>query len=338
MVPQPDGIPLPEKVVVPDGFAMRALAPADLPAAQALLDTCESADVGEPCVHEMDLAVESQSSHFEFDVNTWLVLDGDGGFAALGWLWTPHDDRIVTADFYVRPDCRDKGLDEALLDAIEARARVYAPAGPSEDRAGTVDTARSDGAAKLVVFVEPVLEARRALVLERGFTIVRQIFQMRLDFTQPPTEAESPSGVVVRPIRLGEDDRRVHAASEEAFSEHFLYWPTPYDEWRRRTVEREAVDPSLWLVAWDGDEVAGQVWVLQRGSEVLVEDLSVRRPWRGRGLGLALLQTVFARVAARGFPFVRLFVDAQNATGALELYVKAGMRQERRFEVFEKLL
>ena len=34
----------------------------------------------------------------------------------------------------------------------------------------------------------------------------------------------------------------------------------------------------------------------------------------------------------------RLFVDAQNATGALDLYLRAGMRRERRFYAFEKQL
>ena len=103
-------------------------------------------------------------------------------------------------------------------------------------------------------------------------------------------------------------------------------------------VRRDAMDPDLWLVAWDGDEVAGQVWVLPRGEEAYVEDLSVRKPWRGRGLGLALLLEAFRLLAGRGYPLLRLFVDAQNATGAVDLYLKAGMRVERRFEVFEKAI
>ena len=99
----------------------------------------------------------------------------------------------------------------------------------------------------------------------------------------------------------------------------------------------DRADPDLWLVAWDGGEVAGQARALPRDGEVHVEDLSVRKPWRGRGLGLALLVALFRRLAERGYPFVRLFTDAQNETGALGLYLKAGMRVERRFEVFEKV-
>ena len=96
--------------------------------------------------------------------------------------------------------------------------------------------------------------------------------------------------------------------------------------------------PRLWLVAWAADEVAGQAWGLPRGGEVYVEDLCVRRPWRGRGLALALLEELFALLARRGLPFVRLFVDAQNVTGAIRVYERAGMRIERSIGAYEKRL
>ena len=70
----------------------------------------------------------------------------------------------------------------------------------------------------------------------------------------------------------------------------------------------------------------------------MVGDLAVRRPWRGRGVGLALLLEEFRALASRGVTVVRLDVDAQNATGAVELYERAGMQVARRFDVFEKKL
>lgn len=311
---------------LPDGFTVRPLTAADLPVAQALLDACETADSGTPCIHEMDLLMVSRSSHFELDDNTWLVLAADGSSAAVGWLWTPHGDNVVTSDHYVRPDCRGLGFDALLLDLIEERARYYG------------DERREAGGVRLLTWAEDKLEERREIVCERGFKVVRQLFQMRLDLTPTPSPPRWPEGIVVQPIRPEQDGERVHAASQEAFREHFLHWPTPYEEWLPYSLEREGLDPELWLVAWDGDEIAGQVWVQQRDGEVLVEDLSVRKPWRGRGLGLALLREEFRRLAERGYSFVRLFVDAQNTTGAVELYLRAGMRRERRFYAFEKQL
>jgi mycothiol synthase len=308
------------------GYVLRALTVEDLAAAQALLDACESADTGEPCVHELDIAVEVRSHWFDLESGAWVVVGLDGRLAGVGWAHRPADDGAVTSDHYVRPDVRDVGLDDVFFDLIEGRATGYA-----YERADA-------GGVHLLSFCEPLLESRRKLLVVRGFSVVRELYQMRLDLAEPLQEAHYPTGISVRSVRLGQDDRALHAASEEAFSEHFLYQPTPFEEWCARTVQRDAMEPELWLVAWDGDAVAAQVWALPRGQEVHVEDLSVRKPWRGRGLGLALLLDVFGLLAERGYPFVRLFVDAQNATGALGLYLKAGMRVERRFEVFEKAI
>jgi ribosomal protein S18 acetylase RimI-like enzyme len=52
----------------------------------------------------------------------------------------------------------------------------------------------------------------------------------------------------------------------------------------------------------------------------------VRRPWRQRGLGLALLLQSFRAFHERGENRVGLGVDSANETGATRLYERAGMR------------
>jgi ribosomal protein S18 acetylase RimI-like enzyme len=64
--------------------------------------------------------------------------------------------------------------------------------------------------------------------------------------------------------------------------------------------------------------------------------LGVRRAWRKRGVGLALLQHSFGEFYKRGTRKVGLGVDAQNLTGALKLYEKAGMHVHTAFDLFEK--
>lgn len=108
--------------LLPEGCVLRALTTDDLPAAQALLDACESADTGEPCIHEMDLAVASRRRRFDFEHNAWVILAPDVRLAGVGWFYTPEDDGIVTADHYVRPDLRRLALDEVFVDLIEGRA------------------------------------------------------------------------------------------------------------------------------------------------------------------------------------------------------------------------
>jgi len=64
----------------------------------------------------------------------------------------------------------------------------------------------------------------------------------------------------------------------------------------------------------------------------------VRRPWRRKGLGLALLLHSFGEFYRRGRRRVGLGVDAQSLTGATRLYEKAGMRVARVYNTYEKEL
>ena len=67
-----------------------------------------------------------------------------------------------------------------------------------------------------------------------------------------------------------------------------------------------------------------------------VGELGVRRAYRKRGLGLALLKHAFAAFHADGKKRAGLGVDASSLTGALKLYESAGMRVQRQFNQYEK--
>ena len=69
-----------------------------------------------------------------------------------------------------------------------------------------------------------------------------------------------------------------------------------------------------------------------------VSTLGVRRPWRRKGLGLALLQHSFGEFHRRGKCRVGLGVDADSLTGATRLYEKAGMEVHRQYASYEKEL
>ena len=66
--------------------------------------------------------------------------------------------------------------------------------------------------------------------------------------------------------------------------------------------------------------------------------LAVRRPWRRRGISRALLLHAFERFRERGFVRAGLGVDADCVTGAHSLYESVGMRETRRFDIYEKAL
>jgi mycothiol synthase len=69
-----------------------------------------------------------------------------------------------------------------------------------------------------------------------------------------------------------------------------------------------------------------------------VDTLAVRRSWRGRGLGSALLTHAFRELYGRGLRRIALNVDAENPTGATRLYERAGMRVGQQYATYGKEL
>jgi ribosomal protein S18 acetylase RimI-like enzyme len=132
-----------------------------------------------------------------------------------------------------------------------------------------------------------------------------------------------------------EQDEAVFEAHEEAFSDHWGHTRGTYEEWLHRFSER---DLSLWFIAWDGDQVAGYSLCRFRMGIGWVGTLGVRRPWRKRGLGEALLLHSFAEFHRRGMQTIGLGVDAANPTGATRLYQKAGMKVAAEYVIYEKEL
>jgi len=312
------------------GYVLRPPTRDELPQVQLLLDAVETDACGEPCRYDTDVVVMAAARRLDLERDAWVVVAPDGSFAGCAWLWPLRaGDTEFVAEHFVHPTHRDSAVDDTLIDTIEGRVADLHREMPSMT--------------SLVLASEERDARRRASLQQRGYEHVRDIYGMRMDLAPGRPPASWPAGIEVRPMRPGVDDRDAHAASEEAFAEHYLFGPQPFEEWRACTLERNECDPSLWLLAWDGGEVAGQVWALARdeGGPALVglvEDLSVCKPWRGRGLGLALLADVFRLLGDRGCASVRLWVDAQNTTGALRVYERAGMRQERHVMDFERPL
>ncbi len=312
-------------MTLPEGYILRHPTEADVPNAQAVLDAAESYDTGEPRSHFDELAMEwkDPSSHPETD--WWVVAAANDLIVGVGWL-RPETAGEVTADHYVHPEHRGLGLGDALLDAIEVRVAQLPPRHPD----GTVR--------RLIVWSEDADLVRRATLDARGFEPVRQYFEMAIGLDEEPSPPKWPPGIEARAFRPGVDDRHVWEADLEAFSEHFLFQARPFEEWRLHHLEAADSDPTLWWLAWDGDELAGYVIAVTGRLGAEIGDLAVRKAWRGRGIGRALLSAAFRTLRQRGQRIARLYVDAQNVTNAVRVYEAAGMHVARRFDVLEKPL
>jgi mycothiol synthase len=182
-----------------------------------------------------------------------------------------------------------------------------------------------------------------ALLAARGFERVRRFHLMRRDLTAPIPDAPFPEGFEVRPV-TPDHHRAIHDAQFEAFRDHWgSREPSEHDF--EVTYARKELDTGLWVVAWDGAQVAGVVenWIWpDENAEMGVargwlERISVRRPWRRRGLARALTAASLVRLREAGMVEGALGVDATNPHGAFGLYEGLGFEIYRREAVYRRM-
>jgi mycothiol synthase len=246
-----------------------------------------------------------------------LVETADGTIAAVAIAVDRGKDR--QAWVIVHPDFTGRGLATVLLATTEEEAR-----------------AARVRKLKLGAMVEN--DAARELLERHGYREARHYYGMRIVLDRPPSAPVWPAGIAVSTFRP-EDARVFYEALNESFADEWGWHQQPFEEWKRERLEAAETDTSLWFIVRDGAEIAavarcdphheGGGWI---GA------LGVRKRWRRRGIGLALLQHVFAEFHRRGESHVGLGVDTQNPTGATRLYERAGMRVVNEDVVFEKEL
>jgi mycothiol synthase len=208
----------------------------------------------------------------------------------------------------------------ALLDWVEGRAR---------ERGGEllrVNAASTD---------EPI----KRLLEDRGSRVIRHFYRMRIELDHEPSEPHWPEEMTLR-TATPDDAETVYEAHQESFEDHWEHTRMPFEEWQHWLM-REGFDPTLWFVLEDGEEIAAVELCREHEGEARlgwVSVLGVRKQWRRRGLGRALLLHAFREFFRRGFHAAALGVDAESLTGANRLYESAGMRVVRQSDVYEKAL
>ena len=174
-----------------------------------------------------------------------------------------------------------------------------------------------------------------ALYESEGYRIVRYGFLMVRDLGEPIGDLALPTGLDIRPV-VESDHRRIWDADEEAFRDHWNRAERTEADFAGWFAIPE-IDTSLWRVAWDGDEVAGSVmtFIYPNDNDGLgmkrgwLEHISVRRPWRRRGLASALIAEALRGLRDTGMTEAALGVDSENVTGALRVYESIGFRRSR---------
>lgn len=164
-----------------------------------------------------------------------------------------------------------------------------------------------------------------------GFRSFRHSFRMEIDLGGDLPEPAWPEGFAVRPYRE-EDARNIHKAQMESFADTWGFTAEPFESWAHWSMG-ERFQPEHWFLVEMGENVAAIALCRISDTEPdlgWVNIIGVLPAYRRRGLAIALLQHVFHHFAAQGMKRVGLGVDAENPTGAVRLYERAGMHVARR--------
>ena len=253
-----------------------------------------------------------------------VIVELDGrivGYTRVQWDDQQDGSRAYHAICLLRPELRGRGIGRAMLAWDEIRIREIAATHADDGRPRWFQASSWDADDRAV-----------ALLRRAGYAPVRRSHEMVRPHLDDIPDAPMPDGVELHPVTR-DDMRAVWEADVEIFRDHWGERDDSEESWPRFR-DRPDFDPSLWVVAWDGDRVAGMVVnvidpadTARTGSvRGLLDTVGIRREWRRRGLARALIVRSLALLRDRGATSAFLGVDAENPNRALTLYERCGFR------------
>ncbi len=234
---------------------------------------------------------------------------------------------------FLAPQWRRKGIGSAMLQWIENRLREIASSHPT------------DHDKFFQVFLSETETARAAMLEKSGYSPIRYFHEMvRSSLENIPVFA-LPDGLEVRPV-LPEHYRLIWDAAEEANIDHWGFSHSTEEDYQWWLSEKTYFQTHLWQVAWDveKEQVAGQVRTFINNVENekysrkrgYTEFISVRRPWRKRGLARALIARSLHVQKEQGMIESALGVDSENISGATRIYEDCGFVVDKRNPIYRK--
>lgn len=303
----PDRLPLPGRAVrfnvsmsdLPADLHTRVLQPHDIRAVYEVLAAAEHAILGRIEIEEADIAADWQRPSFDPATSTIGVFQGD---RMIGYAEITDAER---GDAAVVPEHWGRGIGTFLAH-------------------WTQDAARRQGH-RIIGMPTPEDSPGDRLLTGLGYHVRWTSWMLRLPADTLVPERPLPRGYRVR-AATRDEYAEAHAVVEDAFAEWTTRRRESLADFEAQTVRRPGFEPWMLRVITDPDRRIAAVALVQLGDdgEAFVSRLGTRTDQRRRGLAQALLVDAYARGHEHGATAYGLSTDSR--TGALDLYLKIGMR------------
>jgi mycothiol synthase len=311
------------------GLAFRHLHGDEFPALAAVRAACAAYDgvdplsVAESVPTAADLERRLVPSATFDPTRDVLVVTLDGliiGYSLVDW-WTETDGTWLYLSLgWLVPEWRRRGIGTAMLRWAEGRCRELAAAHPTK------------GKAFLGANASETEHDATALLVNEGYLVAFTLLEMGLDDLSRLRDVALPPGFVTHPVQPSEL-RALFDSMNGCYGDHAFGEIVHYEDWAKQQP-----DLSTWHVAWDEQTgaIAGQVQVLIRDGRPEIEEVSVRAPYRRRGLARALIAHGLDALHDQGVTSVRLRTVYENPQQAWRVYESVGFRVVKRFPRYRK--
>jgi mycothiol synthase len=164
-------------------------------------------------------------------------------------------------------------------------------------------------------------EASRSFARKRGFREAGREYEVVLDTAEADVSGHPPDGISL--VSLAERPElapAVHEVDCEVSGdvprpEGDDFEPQSFARWCELYLEGPGAVPGALIAALDGDEIVGYTGLRRRGAvSPVAENLltAVRRPWRRRGIAVALKREQIARARDAGIEQIYTTNDETN--------------------------
>lgn len=326
-----------QTIELPEIYTMRPTTLDDAEAVGQLWETVSKAKGLFSKSDPDDMRSSWQEPKYDLTSSSRVVLDANEEIIGYCNIWDNSELPVKPwFTWYVHPEHYGNGVEDYLLHWMENTAQRVIERCP-EDAQIKYQTNSNRNADHRIQFLERM-----------GYTHTRNFYRMLIEMDETLPEAVLPEGIIIRTFNYPDELEAIARADNEAFKDHWGFVETPVEEdikyWKHYIENDRLFDASLYFLAVDAqtNDIAGlclcRTEQHSKPEAAYIETVGVLRPYRRKGLALAMLHHAFGELYRRGRNQVALHVDASSLTGATRLYEKAGMRPDETWMNFQKII